>query len=62
MSEALDRLRRWEDSGAVWRIVADTGDAMEIALLTCDAGEEMDRIRSTDEDLVCHVRAHPGDD
>jgi hypothetical protein len=62
MSEDLDRLRRWEDSGAAWRIVVATGDAVEISLLTCDAGEEMDRIRSSEPDLLDHVRTRPGDD
>jgi hypothetical protein len=61
MSEDLDRLRRWEDSGAAWRIVVATGDTVEISLLTCDAGEEMDRIRSTEPDLLDHVRTRPDD-
>jgi hypothetical protein len=62
VSEALDRLRRWEDSGGAWRIRLDTGDAVDISLLTCDAGEEMDRIRSTDQDLLDHLHTRPGDD
>jgi hypothetical protein len=62
MSEALDRLRRWEDSGGTWRIVVEAGDAVDISLLTCDAGEEMDRIRSTDPDLLEHVRPRSDDD
>jgi hypothetical protein len=57
MSEALDRLRRWEDSGATWRIVVATGDAVELALLTCDAGEEMDRLAGAEPDLLEYVRA-----
>ena len=61
MSEELDRLRRWEDSGATWRIIVDSGDAIEIALLTCDAGEEMGRIRSTERDLRDHVHTRTGD-
>ncbi len=62
MSEALDRLRRWEDSGGTWRIVAGNGDAVDVALLTCDAGEEMDRIRSREPDLLDHVRTRADDD
>ena len=49
--DALARLRRWEQSGATWRVVLRTTDEVEIALLSCDAGEEMDRLRSADPAL-----------
>jgi hypothetical protein len=55
MSDDVGRLRRWEESGAHWRIVARAGDDVEIALLTCDAGEEVDRFRSADPDLRAFV-------
>jgi hypothetical protein len=51
-SADVGRLRRWEDAGALWRIVARTADDVEIALLTCDAGEEVDRFRSSDPALL----------
>ncbi len=38
-------LRRWEDSGAVWRVVAEDTAGLTIGLLTCDAGEEVARFR-----------------
>ena len=57
MSEDLARLRRWEDSGALWQIVRRNPDGLEIALLTCDAGEEMGRLRTSAPD----VREHVGD-
>jgi hypothetical protein len=38
-------LRRWEDSGAVWRVVAEDAAGLTIGLLTCDAGEEVARFR-----------------
>ena len=62
MSDALARLRRWEESGATWRVLVRTPDSVELALLTCDAGEEMDRLRSADPDLLDHVgdRSEPG--
>ena len=59
MSDALARLRRWEESGATWRVLVRTPDAVELALLSCDAGEEMDRLRSDDPALLRHVDAHP---
>ena len=59
MSEALDRLRRWEESGATWRVLVRTPDSVEIALLSCDAGEEMDRLRTADPAVLEHVDARP---
>ena len=62
MSDALERLRRWEQSGATWRIVVRTPDAVEIALLTCDAGEEVDRLRTSDPAVLDHVDAREQQD
>jgi hypothetical protein len=55
VSDALAHLRRWEDSGATWRVVVRTPDSVEIALLTCDAGEEVDRLRSADPAVLAHI-------
>ncbi len=55
MNGDAGRLRRWEESGANWRIIARTGDGLVIALLTCDAGEEVDRFQSADPDLLRYV-------
>ena len=49
------RLLRWEASGATWRVVARAPSELVIALLTCDAGEEVDRFRSADPALLAHV-------
>ncbi|GAA3343580.1 hypothetical protein GCM10020358_43410 [Amorphoplanes nipponensis] len=57
MSEELARLRRWEESGATWRVLVRTPESVEIALLTCDAGEEVDRLRSADPAVLAHVDA-----
>jgi hypothetical protein len=57
VSDALARLRRWEESGATWRVLVRTPDSVEIAMLTCDAGEEVDRLRSTDPAVLEHVDA-----
>jgi hypothetical protein len=62
MSEALDRLRRWEESGATWRVLVRTPDSVEIALLSCDAGEEMDRLRTADPAVLDHVDARQQDE
>jgi hypothetical protein len=57
VSDALARLRRWEESGATWRVLVRTPESVEIALLTCDAGEEVDRLRSADRAVLDHVAA-----
>ena len=54
-NEDVARLRRWEDAGAVWRVVARGTADVEIALLTCDAGEVVDRFRSADPALLAYV-------
>ena len=38
-------LLRWETSGAVWRVVHRTPEEVTVALLRCDGGEEMGRLR-----------------
>ena len=53
--EPLAALRRWEDSGAVWRVLSRAEGTVTLALCTCDGGEEMSRIVSDDPDLLAHV-------
>ena len=55
MSDDFAQLRRWEDSGATWRIVVRTPAEVDIALLTCDAGEEVGRLRSSDPEVLEYV-------
>ena len=50
-------LRRWQESGAIWNVVARTASWLEISLITCDGGEEMERLRSADPDLMAFVGA-----
>ncbi|MGE2834860.1 hypothetical protein [Mycobacterium sp. SMC-4] len=44
-------LQRWEDAGAVWRVLSRHGEEITIALLRCDGGEEVDRFTSSDARL-----------
>jgi hypothetical protein len=48
-------LRRWEDAGAVWRVLSQRGDAVTIGLFRCDGGEEVDRFTSTHPALLKFV-------
>jgi hypothetical protein len=44
----LDQLRRWELFGGHWRICDRFRTHRAVALLTCDGGEEVDRLESDD--------------
>jgi hypothetical protein len=53
-----DRLRRWLDAGGTWRLVEQGPTGTIVALMTCDGGEEMERIVSADPafaDLVASL-------
>ena len=41
-------LRRWEDAGGLWRVLARDAPTITVGLYRCDGGEEVDRI-VTDE-------------
>jgi hypothetical protein len=60
MTSDVGRLRRWEDSGATWQVVARGADGLVITLLTCDLGEEVDRLVSADPDLIGYVGDRAG--
>jgi hypothetical protein len=62
VSADLDRLRRWEDSGAPWRVVLRAPGEVEVALLTCDLGEEAGRLRSADPEVLAHIGHRNGSD
>lgn len=59
---AVRVLQRWEGSGGVWRVVSRSAGRIEISLLTCDAGEEIDRLTSSDPELRNFVGAREGSD
>jgi hypothetical protein len=47
----VEVLRRWEEFGAAWRVVAARQDEVTVALCRCDGGEEVSRITSADPRL-----------
>lgn len=59
---AYEQVRRWADSGGVWRVVSRTDERVEIVLLTCDAGEEMGRVTSTEPALLALAARQSGSD
>lgn len=42
--DARETLRRWIASGGQWEVVGRRLDQVTVALLTCDGGEEMERV------------------
>ena len=56
-SAQLERLRRWEGAGGGWQVLARGPGWVEVALLSCTLGEEMDRLRSSDSDVLEYVRS-----
>ena len=59
---AIDVLRRWEDSGGVWRVLSRMPAGLVVSLRTCTAGEEVDRLVSADPDLLAHVGGRQASD
>jgi hypothetical protein len=50
--DRVAELQRWQDSGAVWEVIARSGRGATIGLLRCDGGEEVDRFTSDDPRLL----------
>ncbi len=48
-------LERWEELGAVWRIRHLSDGAAVVDLCTCH-GEPVDRIESSDRELIAYLR------
>ena len=53
--DVVGQLQRWTDSGAVWEVVRRAAGGVEVALLTCDAGEEVARLRSSDPGVLAYL-------
>lgn len=45
-TELVDSLQRWQEAGAVWRVVHRLPEVVTVALLRCDGGEEVERLTS----------------
>jgi hypothetical protein len=53
--DLVDVLRRWEDAGALWRVISRRRNAVTVALFRCDGGEEVERFTSADLDLLSFI-------
>jgi hypothetical protein len=56
----IEELQRWSDHGAVWRVYEVTDERAVIDLCSC-TGEPMERVQSSDRELIEFVRAHRAD-
>jgi hypothetical protein len=56
----VETLRRWETSGAVWQVASRTPTGLTISLLTCNGGEEVGRLVSSDPELLRFVGTRSG--
>jgi len=48
----LARLLRWEDAGGTWQVVGLGAGRASVALCRCDGGEEVERLTSSDPELL----------
>ena len=62
MTGDLAKLRRWEDAGAHWQVLARLSGEVVIALQTCDTREEVGRLVSAEADLLAYVGARSASD
>ena len=51
----VGRLERWTSSGGRWKVLFRSSTTLTVALVTCDGGEEMDRIVSGEPEFVAYV-------
>ncbi len=51
IDDPVEAVRRWESSGGLWRVLADTGDSLTVGLFTCTGGELMQQVTSPDPRL-----------
>ncbi len=53
--DRVAELRRWQDSGAVWRVIGRTATAATVALFSCDGGEKVGQFTSDDPRLLAFL-------
>jgi hypothetical protein len=53
--DVVEALRRWQDFGAVWRVLERDSGRVTIGLFRCDGGEEVSRLVSGDREVLDFV-------
>ena len=62
MTSALARLIRWETAGGTWRVAGRGANGASVVLCRCDGGEELERLVSSDPDLLEFLDRAPASD
>lgn len=55
-STALEELVRWVAAGGEWRLLS-MGKQVRVSLVTCDGGEEMGRLESSEPGFLAYIAA-----
>jgi hypothetical protein len=53
--DLVEALRRWQDFGAVWRVLERDARQVTIGLFRCDGGEEVSRLVSGDPEVLAFL-------
>lgn len=53
--DPIEVLRRWADSGGIWRVAGRRSGSVTVALYQCTGGEEVDRLVSSDPELIRYL-------
>ncbi len=56
-TSALRRLLRWEAAGGTWVVTTLTASQASVALCTCDGGEQVEAVTSSDPELLAFLAA-----
>lgn len=54
-SDPVQALQRWQEAGAVWRVLSRTRSGITVGFFSCDGGEELARLSSEDPGLLAFV-------
>jgi len=57
----VEDLERWQEHGAIWRMLEVSDQAAVVQLCTC-YGEPVDVVSSQDAEVIAFVRAHRASD
>lgn len=60
-NEDAVRLARWLDAGGTCTLVSRTASSVSVALCTCDGGEEMERLDTSDPEVVAQFSGGAGE-
>lgn len=59
-ADIISTLRRWQDSGGVWRVLDRRGGTATIGLFECTGGSEVDRLLCADPAIWDFLDQRPG--